>query len=167
MASTYPATLDAFATNRTDATVMATTHALDHNNENDAINKIEAELGINPSGSYSTVLARLDGLATLVPSSTSAATAYTLVLGDAGQVKEFTAATAVTVTVPSNAAVAFPLYTIIGLLQYGAGQVTITKPGGVTLVSAGAKLKTTVQYSSVWLRKRAIDEWVVSGDLTT
>ena len=64
MASTYPGTLDTFATNRADATTMATTHALDHNNANDAVNKIEAELGVSPSGSYATLLARLDALQT-------------------------------------------------------------------------------------------------------
>jgi Pectate lyase superfamily protein len=37
---------------------MATTHAADHNNYADAINKIEAELGINPSGAAATVAAR-------------------------------------------------------------------------------------------------------------
>ena len=163
MASTYPGTLDAFATNRTDATTMATTHALDHNNENDAINKIEAELGIAPSGSFSTVLARLDALTSLVPATTQSGTTYTLALANAGTVVEFTAATAVALTVPTNASVAFPVGSIVGILQYGAGQVTISG-AGVTFRSAGAKLKTTAQYSSVWLRKRATDEWVVSGD---
>jgi hypothetical protein len=59
MASAYPGALDTFATNRVDATVSATTHALDHNNANDALNKIEGELGINPSGAFATVAARL------------------------------------------------------------------------------------------------------------
>jgi hypothetical protein len=60
MASGYPGALDSFATNRTDATVMTGTHPADHNNENDAINKIEAELGVNPSGASATVVARLN-----------------------------------------------------------------------------------------------------------
>lgn len=57
MPSTYPATLDAFATTRADSTANATTQAADHNNYADAINKIEAELGVNPSGAYATVVA--------------------------------------------------------------------------------------------------------------
>jgi hypothetical protein len=166
MASTYPSTLDAFATNRTDATAMATTHAADHNNENDAINKIEAELGINPKDTYATVAARLVGLATLVPATTQAGTTYTLALADAGTVVEFTAATAVALTVPTNATIAFPIGSIVGILQYGAGQVTVSG-AGVTFRSSGSKVKTTAQYSSVWLRKRATNEWVLSGDLTT
>ena len=163
MASSYPSGLDAFATTRADATVMATTHKDDHNNANDAINKIEAELGINPSSSFSTVLARLDSLATTVPATTQSGTTYTLALVDAGTVVEFSNAAAVALTVPTNASVAFPVGSLIGVLQYGAGQVTISG-AGVTFRSAGAQLRTNVQYSSVWLRKRATDEWVVSGD---
>ena len=72
MASVYPTSLDTFATSRTNATAMTTTHPADHNDANDAINKIEAELGINPSGTQATVVARLDLLNPAVPS------AYTL-----------------------------------------------------------------------------------------
>jgi hypothetical protein len=77
MASSYPSGLDTFPTNRTDATAMVTTHPADHNNENDAINKIEAELGTDPSGSQATVRARLDLLNPAAPS------AYTLTGVDA------------------------------------------------------------------------------------
>jgi hypothetical protein len=58
MASTYPVTLDNFATTRADATPNATTQAADHNNYADAINKIEAELGTAPSAAHATVTAR-------------------------------------------------------------------------------------------------------------
>lgn len=59
MASTYPSVLDSFATSRSDATLMAGNHAADHDNLADAINKIEAELGITPKGSFASVAARL------------------------------------------------------------------------------------------------------------
>jgi hypothetical protein len=72
MASTYPGALDVFVTTRADGTPMATTHAQDHDNENDAINKIEAELGVNPRGGSATVRARLDVIQPPSPS------AYTL-----------------------------------------------------------------------------------------
>lgn len=62
MPSAYPTGLDSFATSRTDITLNLTTQAADHNNYADAINKIEAELGINPSGASATVVARLDAL---------------------------------------------------------------------------------------------------------
>jgi len=58
MASAYPGGLDTFSTTiaGTDA---RTGHATQHNNVNDAINKIEAELGVNPSLTAATVAALL------------------------------------------------------------------------------------------------------------
>ena len=51
--------------------------------------------------------------------------------------------------------------------QHGAGQVTFAAAGGVTVRSAGGKLKTTAQYSMGSLIKIATDEWYITGDLTT
>jgi lysophospholipase L1-like esterase len=93
-------------------------------------------------------------------------TSDTLALTDAGQTVETTSASAVTETVPANSTVAFPIGTVIQLYQSGAGQVTVTAAGGVTLRAPGGA-KTRVQYSTVTLRKRATDEWIVSGDATT
>ena len=92
-------------------------------------------------------------------------TAYTLALTDAGLVVEATAAQAVAVTVPVSTTTAFPIGTVIEILQYGAGQVTIVAASGVTLRNPSS-LTTRAQYSSVALRYRGSDEWIVSGDLT-
>lgn len=92
--------------------------------------------------------------------------AYTLVLADLGKVVELNSASAVTLTVPSNASVAFAIGTVIEVCQIGAGQVTIAAAGGVTLRSPSGKLKIAGQYSSASLRKRATNEWVVAGDLS-
>lgn len=67
MATNYPAGLDTVTelpNNRADATATATNHKNDHNNLADAVIAIEAELGVTPSGSESTVVARLDALDT-------------------------------------------------------------------------------------------------------
>ena len=119
----------------------------------------ETGWGASVNGNFDT----LDGRAAQVPATTQSGTTYTLALADQGTVVEFTNAGAVALTVPINASVAFPVGTTIGILQYGAGQVTIG--GSATLRSANG-LKTAAQYSAVWLRKRATDEWVVSGDTT-
>ena len=95
----------------------------------------------------------------------TAVTAYTLALTDAGLVVECTSASATTITVPVSTSVAFPVGTVIEILQYGAGQVTIAAASGVTLRNPSS-LTTRAQYSSISLRMRATDEWVVSGDLT-
>lgn len=91
--------------------------------------------------------------------------AYTFALGDMGTVVESTAAAAVNFTIPPNSAVAFPVGAIIEVFQYGAGQVSIVAGTGVTLRSDAAKVNTAGQYATIGLRQRAIDEWVLSGDL--
>jgi phage-related tail fiber protein len=60
VASAYPGALDSFATNKADATATATDHKNHHNDLADAINKIEAELGIDPSWTSATVKERID-----------------------------------------------------------------------------------------------------------
>lgn len=88
--------------------------------------------------------------------------AYTLVLADASKVVEMDNAAANTVTVPTNATVAFPVGTLIEVFQMGAGSTSIAAATGVVVHNAGA---LRAQYSSASLRKRAIDEWVASGDI--
>ena len=51
-------------------------------------------------------------------------------------------------------------------MQLGAGQVTITAGAGVTLRSAGSKLKTSAQYAVATCAKIASDTWVVVGNLS-
>lgn len=94
------------------------------------------------------------------------AAAYQLALSDAQGLVRITNAGAVALTVPDNATVAFPIGTSILIVQGGAGQVTITPAGGVTVNSAGAKLKLTAQHSTAALVKVAADEWIASGDLS-
>jgi hypothetical protein len=95
------------------------------------------------------------------------ATSYTLVLGDAYKLIEMEVSTANTLTIPTNASVAFPLGTQILVSQLGTGQTTITPAVGVTLRSSGGKTKTSAQYSMCTLIKRGTNEWYLSGDLTT
>lgn len=92
---------------------------------------------------------------------------YTLVLTDVGKLIEMEKATAVTLTVPPNADVAFDVNTVILGVQYGAGQVTIAPGSGVTLRAANGALKTVSQYSQFSLTKRGTNEWLVAGDLET
>jgi hypothetical protein len=92
---------------------------------------------------------------------------YTLVLADSGKAVEMNVATANDLTVPPNGSVAFPVGTIIEIVQLGAGQTTIVPGSGVTIRSPGGKMKITGQYSSASLRKRATNEWMLSGDIVT
>jgi hypothetical protein len=92
-------------------------------------------------------------------------TTYTLALTDVAKVVSLTNAAAITLTVPTNATVAFPTGTQILLYQGGAGQVTISG-AGVTLRSQGSKLKIAGQYGVAGLIKLATDEWVAFGNLS-
>lgn len=105
-----------------------------------------------------------DARFTTVTHNTQAAS-YTAVLADAGRLVEMNVAAANTLTVPPNSTEAFPVGTVIGFRQYGAGQVTVTPGAGVTIRSSGGKLKTAAQYAEGTLTKRATDEWVAAGDL--
>ena len=95
-------------------------------------------------------------------------TAYTLALTDAGKLVELNSGSALTLTVPPNSSVAFPVGTVIEVGRLGTGSVTLVAGVGVTLrVPAGSTLALRAQYSTAGLRKRAADEWVVSGDLAS
>lgn len=174
MASAYPGALDNFPTTRVDETPMATTHAADHDNANDAINKIEAELGVNPSGALATVVARLNAVDTSIsnleaaPSlNTQTGTSYTLVAADANKIVGMNNASANTVTVPRNAVTAFPIGTTIVLRQVGAGQTTVQGDGTSVIHSRGNFLKLAGQYAYATLIKVATDTWELSGDVTS
>jgi len=88
-------------------------------------------------------------------------TNHTLVAGNEGQTLQFSAAG--TLTVPTNASVAFPIGTMITIFQTGTGTVTVAGAGGVT-VNGAVGLKTREQYSAIVLHKRATDTWLVTGD---
>jgi hypothetical protein len=98
---------------------------------------------------------------------TQTGTAYTLALTDysSALMVEMNNASANTVTIPTNATVAFPVGATIPIRQYGAGQTTIVAASGVTLRNAHATSKIAAQYGSVCLHQRATDEWVIEGYL--
>lgn len=89
-------------------------------------------------------------------------TTYTLVLTDAAKLVTLTNASPITLTVPTNASVAFPIGTQILLYQGGAGQVTVSS--SATIRAEGSKTKTNGQYSIAGLVKVATDEWVLFGN---
>ena len=90
---------------------------------------------------------------------------YTVVLADDGKVVEVASASANTLTVPTNASVAFPVGTQITVIQTGAGQTTITPVSGTVTINATPGLKLRTQWSSCVLIKRATNTWVALGDL--
>lgn len=101
---------------------------------------------------------------TVILITSKAGTTYTLMLEDAGTEVEFTSVDSVIVTIPTDAAVSYPIGTIINLRQMGVGEVSIEGDIGVTLRAPNG-LKASKQYSTIGTIKRDTDEWVVSGDV--
>jgi hypothetical protein len=64
-------------------------------------------------------------------------TTYTLVLGDASELVTVSNASTHTLTVPTNASVAFATGTVINVARIGAGAVNLAAAGGVTINSPG------------------------------
>jgi hypothetical protein len=108
---------------------------------------------------------RLEGVPSRTPIVQKTAS-YTLsALTERDNLVEMDNASATTLTIPLNSAVAFPVGTSIDILQTGVGQVTIAGDAGVT-VNATPGLKLRTRWSSATLFKRATNTWVVYGDLT-
>jgi hypothetical protein len=91
---------------------------------------------------------------------------YTVALTDDAKTVMMNVSTANVVTLPLNSVVAFPLYTVINIHQYGTGQTTITPASGVVIRSAGSRYNLSEQYSECALMKIGTDEWKIVGDLS-
>jgi hypothetical protein len=89
----------------------------------------------------------------------------TLSLVDANSIIEANNASSMSITVPANASVAFPIGTNIVVYQKGAGQVTINGATGVTILTNSSKVKTSAQNAVAALFKVAVDTWLLGGDL--
>jgi hypothetical protein len=93
---------------------------------------------------------------------------YTATIADAYQVCELmNKATAIAYKIPTNASVAFPIGTVLTVLNIGAGVCTISAvtSGTTTILSAGAvaAAPTLAQYKSAACIKTGTDTWYVVG----
>lgn len=96
-------------------------------------------------------------------------TTYTFVAADSfNTLVTLTNASAIAVTIPTNATTAFPVGTVLNFSQNGAGQVTVSGASGVTITSVGATAatpKTRVQYSAGSAIQTSANNWLVIGDI--
>lgn len=103
---------------------------------------------------------------------TFSANAYTLVLGDQGDiVLANNSTTAGTINIPTDATTNFPVGTQITILQVGTGQITVqaATSGTTTVRSTGATPaapKCRTQYSAMTLWKQAANLWYAFGDIS-
>ena len=94
-------------------------------------------------------------------------TTYNLVLTDAHKTVIITNGSAIDLKIPVNSGIAFPIGTRIEIIQGGAGQITVTPTGGVTVNSSGGKTKLAAQYAVATILKVATNTWYLFGDITT
>jgi hypothetical protein len=90
-------------------------------------------------------------------------TTYTPVLADNGKLVTLSNASAITLTVPTNASVAYATGAQINIQAIDAGQVTVVGDTGVTVNGTGTALRT--QWSAATLVKLGTDSWTLIGDL--
>ena len=74
-------------------------------------------------------------------------------------------AAASTMVIPANATVAFPIGTVITVLNKGAGLVSISGAATVTILSSGAvvAIPTLAQYKSCSIIQTSANNWYVVG----
>ena len=91
---------------------------------------------------------------------------YTLsALTERDNLIEISSSSGVTLTIPTDETLNFPVGTSLDILQTSTGQVTIAPVSGAVTVNATPGLKLRTQWSSATLFKRAANTWVVYGDL--
>lgn len=93
-------------------------------------------------------------------------TTYTTVLTDDGKLITCSNASAISVTIPPNSSVAYGIGTQLNFAQLSTGQVTLVAGAGVTLNSAGTKLKLGAQYAVATCVKTDTNTWFVVGNLS-
>lgn len=114
-----------------------------------------------------------DGAAwgSMIPTASSGAsvnaqtgTSYTLVLGDANNAVTMDNASANTLNVPLNSSVAFPVGTVVSIVQLGAGVTTVDGATGVSINGVdGGAADLSAQHGAVSLLKVATDTWNLAG----
>lgn len=91
---------------------------------------------------------------------------YTLVLTDKNKFIKMDVATANTVTIPTNASVAFPVGSQIHIIQYGIGKTQVIPVSGTVTIYATPGQFLRAQYSSATLLKCDTNIWMLMGDLS-
>jgi hypothetical protein len=91
---------------------------------------------------------------------------YVLNLIDKDNLLEIATAAGSILVIPNNSATTFSIGSQFLIYQADAGQIQFSGDTEVTLISSGNKNKTSVSGSTASLIKIAINNWLLSGDIT-
>jgi hypothetical protein len=166
--SQFPSALDSLPTGHVD-NVDEKILASVINDMADAINKIEATLGINPhqgnvgTGVFADLVSRLNALDT--PSLKSITPPYTIIKSDMGVILNAANTTDQNITIPPSSSVAFPVGALIQVRVGAAGAVTFVGGAGVTLQARGGAVKSAGQFALIQALHTSGDFWTISGDV--
>lgn len=101
-----------------------------------------------------------------IPINAQVGTTYTPALSDAGTLITLNNASAIVVTIDTNANVPYVNGTLLLLSQIGVGQVQIVPAGGV-IINATPGLYLRDRYSGAALIRISTNSWLAFGDLST
>lgn len=88
-----------------------------------------------------------------------------LALTDAGAMLYSNSSSAITITIPTNSDVAFPVGTEIEFCRWGSGALTIAAASGVNLYSANSLKSLSIRYATAGLKKISTNNWLLTGAL--
>ena len=134
----------------------------------DTLNELAAALGDDPNFATTvtnSIAGKLDDDYRELPQVAKDAT-YTFVASDSGKHIYHSNGTAYTWTIPPNSSVAFPIGTVITVVNDASADVDITvaRGSGVALVLSGTDQNCTVgQYGIATLLKVGTDRWLING----
>lgn len=92
-------------------------------------------------------------------------TSYTLALSDSGKLLTFANASTITVSVPDEATVDFPIGAQILLAQIDTGQVQLAEGATGVTIHTPETLYLRTRYAQAALIKVGADEWLLDGNL--
>ena len=92
-------------------------------------------------------------------------TAYTLALADENKVLWFSSATGVALTIPTFASVPIPDGWRVDIMQSGAGRITVSGAGGVSVIATPTQILRAPGSTASILRLPVLNYWLLTGDM--
>lgn len=155
-----------------DATATAIGLTQEDPTVNDALAKLQTNINTkmnsNKAGAASGI-ATLNASTKVTAEQASSATSWvtanlTLGLNHSGLLIYLSSSSPITVTIPTNDTVAFPIGTEIEFCRFSTGTVTFAG-AGVSILSVNSKKNINHQYGFACLKKQNTNTWILAGDL--